>query len=65
MTVFQNPVGQGKGSVIAAMNMIAGDPINKGMEDMGNMDDSGNEYSDHIFWVPFEPVTVDNVADYM
>ena len=28
-------------------------------------DDSGKDYSDSIFWVPFEPVTKDNVADYM
>lgn len=65
MTVFQNPVGQGKGSVIAAMNMIAGNELSAGMEDLGTMDDSGEDYSDHVFWVPFEPVTTDNVADYM
>lgn len=65
MTVFQNPVGQGKGAVIAAMNMIAGNAINTDMEDLGEMDGSGSSYSDHVFWVPFEPVTADNVADYM
>ena len=65
MTVFQNPVGQGKGAVIAAANMVAGEPINKGMEEMGTMDESGEDYSDSVFWVPFEPVTKDNVADYM
>lgn len=64
MTVFQNPVGQGKGSVIAAMNLINGDPINKGMEEYA-LDDSGEDYSDTTCWVPFEPVTKDNVADYM
>ena len=28
-------------------------------------DDSGKDYSDSIVWIPFEPVTKDNVADYM
>lgn len=64
MTVFQNPVGQGRGAVIAAMNMINGDAVNKGMEEYA-LDDSGKSYSDSIAWVPFEPVTKDNVADYM
>ncbi len=65
MTVYQNPVGQGKGSVIAAANLVAGNPISEGMEDLGALDDSGSSYSDSTFWVPFEPVTKDNVADYM
>ena len=65
MTVFQNPVGQGKGAVIAADNMINGKKLGTGMEDLGALDDSGKDYSDSIFWIPFEPVTKDNVADYM
>ena len=64
MTVFQNPVGQGRGAIIAATNLINGDPINKDMEEYA-LDDSGESYSDSIAWVPFEPVTKDNVADYM
>lgn len=64
MTVFQNPVGQGRGAVIAAMNMINGDAVNKGMEEYA-LDDSGKSYSDSIAWVPFEPVAKDNIADYM
>ena len=64
MTVFQDPVGQGRGAILACMNMINGDPINTGMEKYA-LDDSGESYSDSICWVPFEPVTVDNVADYM
>lgn len=63
MTVFQNPVGQGRGAILAAINLINGDPINKGMEEYA-LDDSGEAYSDSICWVPFEPVTKDNVADY-
>lgn len=63
MTVFQNPVGQGRGSILAAINLINGDPVNKGMEEYA-LDDSGESYSDSIVWVPFEPVTKDNVADY-
>lgn len=63
MTVFQNPVGQGRGAILAIINMLNGNPINKGMEQYP-LDDSGESYSDHICWVPFEPVTKDNVADY-
>lgn len=63
MTVFQNPVGQGKGAVIAAANLVDGKPLNEGMEYA--LDDSGEDYSDSVVWVPFEPVTSDNVADYM
>ena len=65
MTVFQNPVGQGKGAVIAADNMINGKKLGTGMEELGALDTSGKDYSDSIFWIPFEPVTKDNVADYM
>ena len=64
MTVFQDPVGQGRGAILACMNMLNGDPINTGMEEYA-LDDSGESYSDSICWVPFEPVTADNVADYM
>ena len=59
MTVFQNPVGQGSGAVIAAKNLIDGKPINDGT------DYELSEESDSIMWIPFEPVTADNVADYM
>ena len=59
MTVFQDPVGQGKGCLIAAVNMLNGQPLN-----------TGTDYelapeTDHVVWVPFEPVTIDNVEDYM
>ncbi|MGM9629829.1 sugar ABC transporter substrate-binding protein [Butyricicoccus sp.] len=63
MTVFQNPEGQGIGAVMACTNLIAGNPINEGTE--YELDDTGESYSDSIIWVPFEPVTKDNVADYM
>ena len=57
MTVFQDANGQGYGAVKAAVNLIEGKAIN----DVTNYetDETGN-----ICWVPFEPVTPDNVADY-
>lgn len=58
MTVFQNPVGQGYGAVMAAINMITGKPINEGTE--FETDESGR-----LVWVPFEPVYLDNVDEYM
>ena len=57
MTVFQDANGQGYGAVKAAVNLIEGNPINDGTD--YETDDTGN-----ICWVPFEPVTPDNVADY-
>lgn len=63
MTVYQNPLGQGKGSVEAALNLAAGKAANDGTE--FTKDDSGEDYSDSIVWIPFEPVTADNVADYL
>ncbi len=63
MTVYQNPLGQGKGAIQAALNLINGDPANKDTEFI--TDDSGESYSDSIVWIAFEPVTADNVADYM
>lgn len=59
MTVFQNPVGQGAGAVIAAKNMIDGKAINDGT------DYELSEESESIMWIPFEPVTKDNVDEYM
>ena len=58
-SVFQNPVGQGSGSIAAALNLINGKAVNDGT-DFPTAD--GN---DRVVWVPFEPVTADNVADYM
>ncbi|MCP1102608.1 inositol transport system substrate-binding protein [Aequitasia blattaphilus] len=57
MTVFQDPKGQGRGALVAAKNLIEGNAINDGSD--YELDDTGN-----ILWVPFEPVTKDNVADY-
>ncbi len=57
MSVYQNPFGQGEGALRAALNMINGKPINEGTS--FDLDETGN-----IVWVPFEPVTIDNVADY-
>lgn len=58
MTVFQNAVGQGSGAMQAAINLLNGDPIdtNTGLSVDGE--------NPHIVWVPFEPVTADNVANY-
>ncbi|MCD8356474.1 MAG: substrate-binding domain-containing protein [Clostridia bacterium] len=63
MTVFQNPTGQGKGGIEVALNLMAGKPANEGTEFV--KDDTGESYSDSIVWIPFEPVTADNVADYL
>lgn len=57
MTVFQDPNGQGGGSVAAALNLINGKPLNEGTS--FEVDETG-----FILWVPFEEVTPDNVADY-
>ncbi len=66
MTVYQNPTGQGMGAVQAALNLAAGKAANDGIdESMFEKDTTGEAYSDSIIWVPFEPVTADNVADYM
>lgn len=58
MTVFQNAKGQGEGAMKAALNMLEGKPINDGTEYEVASD---NPY---VIWVPFEPVTSDNVAEY-
>lgn len=57
MSVYQNPFGQGEGALRAALNLIQGKPINEGTD--YETDETGN-----IVWIPFEPVTADNVADY-
>lgn len=57
MSVFQDPKGQGKGAIQAALNIINGTDIAK---DTGYEKDS----TGHILWVPFEPVTPENVSDY-
>lgn len=62
MTVFQNPEGQGEGALLACLNIINGNPMNQGTD--FELDDKGEDYSDSIVWVPFEPVTVDNVGQY-
>lgn len=57
MTVFQDANGQGYGAVKAAANLIEGAAINAGTD--YETDETGN-----IVWVPFVPVTPENVADY-
>ena len=57
MTVFQDANGQGRGALIAANNLIKGVAINEGSD--FSLDESG-----FILWIPFEPVTKDNVADF-
>jgi inositol transport system substrate-binding protein len=51
VTVFQNGVAQGSGGVDAAVKLINGEPI-EGM-------------TDGVIDVPYEPVTPENMADYM
>lgn len=59
MSVFQDPKGQGTGAILAAINLIEGNPINEGID---YQLDTAIPY---IVWVPFEPVTPENVADYL
>ena len=59
MSVFQNPVGQGSGAIQAAVNIINGKPVNEGT------DFELAEDNEQVVYVPFEPVTADNVDDYM
>lgn len=49
-TVFQNPVGQAEGALETVVKICHG-------ETPDNLDN-------HILWVPFEPITKDNVKDY-
>ncbi|MCB6364575.1 substrate-binding domain-containing protein [Intestinibacillus massiliensis] len=49
-TVFQNPVGQGEGAITCIEAMCKGEPVDGA---------DGN-----ILWIPFEPITKDNVSDY-
>lgn len=58
MTVFQDANGQGLGAVQAAVNLLEGNAVNEGT------DFEVDEENANIVWVPFEPVTPDNVADY-
>ncbi len=58
MTVYQNPYGQGSASVKVAVNLLEGKSIET---DTGYQVDAENK---SCLWVPFEPVTKDNVADY-
>ena len=57
MTVFQDAKGQGYGALMAASNLVNGAALNDGTD--YELDETG-----YIMWVPFEPVTPDNVADY-
>ncbi|MGI6007507.1 MAG: substrate-binding domain-containing protein [Ruminococcus sp.] len=57
MSVFQDADGQGRGAVQAAVNLIQGNTLNEGTD--YDLDETG-----YVLWVPFEPVTADNVADY-
>lgn len=58
MTVFQDGKGQGYGALMAAYNLVVGNELSS---------DTGYETDEtgYIMWVPFEPVTADNVEDYI
>ncbi len=58
MTVFQNAKGQGSGSMQAAINLLEGKPVNEGTEYELASDNA------NIVWVPFEPVTAENVSTF-
>ncbi|MCI8506481.1 MAG: substrate-binding domain-containing protein [Lachnospiraceae bacterium] len=58
MTVFQDAAGQGSGALSVAVNMIQGKELSD-----GTGYEADTKYS-NVIWVPFEPVTIDNVQDY-
>ena len=58
MTVYQNAAGQGRSAVQAAVNLLRGNPMD---ENTGYQVEASNPY---VLYVPFEPVTADNVAQY-
>lgn len=58
MTVFQSYEGQALGSVKAAINMLDGKSLTDGT------DYAVSDECDRLIYVPFEPITADNVADY-
>lgn len=59
MTVYQDAVGQGSGSVAAAVNMLEG---NENMAE--GTEYTVDEENPNIVWVPFQPVYPDNIADF-
>lgn len=58
MTVFQDAKGQGAGALAAVINILEGNELNTGT------DYKIDSEFPNVLWVPFEPVTIDNVADY-
>ncbi len=59
MTVYQDAIGQGAGSIAAAVNMLKGNSnIAEGT------DYRVDEENPNIVWIPFQPVYPDNVEDY-
>lgn len=59
MTVYQDAIGQGAGSIAAAVNML------KGSSNIAEGTDySVDEENSNIVWIPFQPVYPDNVGDY-
>lgn len=58
MSVFQDAKGQGRGALQVAVNMLNGKPLNDGMDYQIAADNA------NVIWVPFEPVTAENVASY-
>ena len=58
MSVHQSAEMQADGSVMAAVNMLAGKPLTDGT------DYEISDESDYVVYVPFEPVTRDNLSDF-
>lgn len=58
MTVHQSYEGQAKGALLAAVNMLEGKDLIDGT------DCTVSEESDRLIYVPFEPISADNVGDY-
>ena len=58
MSVHQSPEMQADGSVMAAINMLTGKSLIDGT------DYEISDESDYLVYVPFEPVTKDNLSDF-
>ena len=59
MTVFQDAKGQGIGSVAAAVNLLEG---NSDIAD--GTEYTVDESNSNVVWIPFQPVTAENVSEY-
>ncbi|MCP1101566.1 inositol transport system substrate-binding protein [Aequitasia blattaphilus] len=58
MTTLQDAKGQGKGIIMATINLVEGNPINDGTD--YELDESGK-----VVWIAFEAIYKDNAEDFV